>query len=205
MNTKEQTAKYICKNQERLQMALHVHEAMPEVRKQLIERVFEAVGEQVAKKLGLDVDTHVDLYKKGVYFRTEETEELWVYAYVTSRQKSPKLLLICGLHADEKLERKRFDEVLARFKTRGDLGTWSDGEIHQQLSDEHTEAFAYVHDKAGEVRWDDNSFLSRVIRNHDDVVSGVTERLVLIYEGMWAHGGISGADSPVCSDEASEN
>ena len=46
------------------------------------------------------------------------------------------------------------------------------------------EVFVHVHDENGEVRLDDNSFLRRAIRNHDEFVSSVAERLVLTYENI---------------------
>lgn len=179
MNTNEQTAKYICDNQERLQMALHVHEAMPDVRKQLIKGVFEAVGEQVTKKLKLDRHEawDVECYDKSVYFYTEETGDSWVFAWAKPG-KAPKLQLVAGVYEDE-LNKAKLDDIRECFRTNSDLETWSDGEI---LSDTDG-VYANVHQV--DARWDQDNFLRRAILNHDEVVSEVAELLLKIYEGIF--------------------
>ena len=50
MNT-DFLAPYIWKNEEWLQMALHVYDAMPAVREHLIKAIFKAAGKRVAKEL----------------------------------------------------------------------------------------------------------------------------------------------------------
>lgn len=170
-------AKYICEDRERLQMALHVYEAKDDVREHLIERFFRAVTGQVAEKLGIDVEEpKIELEETSVYFCNQETDEFWVFARVVSYRR-PKRLLGVGVYSEEKLDQAQLGEIQERFKTHGDLETWSDGVIHPY----DYEVFVHVHDENGEVRLDDVSFL---IRNHDEFVSSVAERLVLTYENI---------------------
>ena len=180
MDTNELSADYICEDKERLQMALHVYEAMPAVREILIEGIFKAVGEYVAEKLDLDVDgPKVERYPKSVYFRTQETGDSWVFAWAKPG-KVPKLQLVAGVHND-KLDKVKLDEIRERFKTKGDLETWSDSEI---CSDTDCVYANVLHERV-DARWDHDSFLRRAILNHDEVVSDVAELLMRIYESLF--------------------
>lgn len=185
MNTNEQTANYICDNQERLQMALHVYEAMDDVRNHLIERVFQAVGEQVAEKLDAEkLGVQVIPYETGVDFH-EETCNFRVYAEVSSRRhrQEGSLWLHAGLYDDaEDVDKARQEEIREAFKTSSDFETWSSGNL---ISEERYLAKAYVHHEGQDDRWDERRFLRRAILSHDETVSRIVELLVRIYEGVF--------------------
>ena len=174
-------AKYICEDEERLQMALRVYEAKDDVRDYLIERVFKAVGEKVAEKLdGMEVSP----YTTGLEFHQEDCN-FWVYAEVSSRrhQQRGSLWLHAGLYdyADP-VDKAKQDEMRERFKTKSDLETWSSG---KNFDGGNTVAYAYIQHEGYDDRWDTVGFLSRAIRNHDEVVSDVADILVRIYEGVF--------------------
>ena len=183
MDTNELTAKYICDDdhKERLQMALHVYQAMPTVREHLIEGIFKAVGKDVAEKMNLD-DDNVECLAKSVYFYTQDTGEFYIFAALKDSRGT--LSLVAGVYADEKSTNKaQRDEVLQLFRDKCDLDTWSYGESHSSITDV---AYAYVHHDHVVARWDRDTFLSQAIRNHDEVVVAVAELLVRIYQGMFA-------------------
>ena len=65
MNIHELTAGYICENEERMEMALHVYEARKQVQDLLVGSVLKRVGDE----LGVEPD-----YKKGgVYYDDDES------------------------------------------------------------------------------------------------------------------------------------
>ena len=179
MDTNELSAKYIYEDRERLQMALHVYDAMPTVRKYLIEGIFNEVGEHVAEKVD-GVEWNCD--EEAVYFWTKETGDFNVYARV-ERGKRGVLSLNAGVTAEENtVTAAEKDEIRERFETKSDLETWSYGE---SFSSNTTVAYAVVHHEYGDARWDQDPFLRRAILNRDEVVSGVAELLVRIYEGVF--------------------
>lgn len=174
-------AEYICEDKERLQMALRVHEAMPTVRENLIKRIFEAVGKQVAEELdGVEVRPKwygVDIHTQGAFY---------VYAEVSDNKvqnKNGDYWLNAGLRAHEDtVDKAKADEMRERFKAKSDLGHWSSG---KNFDGGTYVAYAYIQHEGKDDRWDNPSFLSRAIRNHDEVVSDVAEILVRIYEGVF--------------------
>ena len=174
MNTNELTAKYICEDKDRLQMALHVHQAMPTVREHLIEDVFKAVGEHIAKQID-GVKWRSDA--ESVYFWTEDTGEFGVSAWV-SHGKGDILRLVAGVYVDDakSVNKTRRDEIQACFDSIRE--TWSYGD----RSSSNTEiAYANVHYDHGGGRWDEDDFLTRAILNRDEIVSPIAELLVGIY------------------------
>lgn len=180
MNTNELSAKYIYEDKERLQMALHVYEAMPAVRKRLIEGIFKAVGEYVDKKLD---GVEVECYKDGMQFYTEETDEFYVYAELERSRGTLSLHAGVYTYEGEKADNKtKRDDIRERFETKTDLETWSYGKI---FSSSKYVAYAYVHPERVPARWDQDDFLRRAILNQDEVVSGVAELLMRIYEGLF--------------------
>ena len=175
MNTNELTADYICEDEDRLALALHVYEAMPTVRKYLIKEIFKAAGERVRVAEKLD-DGKLECYEESVYFRTEKTGDIWVFAALEQR-KRPILQLYAGAWVDEvesvnEAQRERIGE---RFRAHGGLEMWSDG---KSFSSGNRIAYAYV-EHGG--RWDDDNFLKRAIRSRDEVVSSLEELLLRIY------------------------
>lgn len=170
MNTNELSAQYICEDEERLRMALHVYEAMPAVRWRLIKAIFKAAGGRVDEELdGVELDNEHQL---GVYFQTEETGDCWVLAWVESR--GGQIRLVAGIYEESIKEetRERFAKI--------DLGTWSDGKY---VSDGYIGA--WVNDKHEGGRWDDDAFLHRAILHRDEVVKNVADLLIGIYKDMW--------------------
>ena len=172
-------APYIWKNEEWLEMALHVYKAMPAVREHLIEAIFKAVGKRVEELPNVTAGYNKD--GDGVYFWNEKTGDFGVFAELNPGQKGA-LRLIAGLYVDDakSIEAQR-EEVRERFNTKVDLKTWSDG---KSFSQGEYVAYAYVHQKHGG-HWHDDGFLSRAILSRDEVVSNVAEILVRIYKGMW--------------------
>ena len=171
MNTDELSAQYICEDEERLRMALHVYDAMPAVRWRLIEDIFKAAGGRVDEELGgVGLDNEEPHW---VYFRTEKTGNCWVFASVYM-PRGQQIKLVAGIYEVSIKEetRERFAEV--------DLETWSDGEYKE---DNHIGV--EVNDNHGGGRWDENSFLRRAILDRDGVVKDVTDLLIHIYKGMW--------------------
>lgn len=177
MDTNELTADYICKDDERLQMALHVYEAMPAVRDYLITAIFKATGERVVREVEAQLDTE---YTKSVYFCTEETGDFWVYAGLEHGQRGV-LQLFAGIYVDDEKSSKAQREIQERFTTDGDLETWSDGE---SLSSGKYIAYARVNHEHGG-RWHEDDFLRRAIRNRDGVAEALAELLLRIYRGVF--------------------
>lgn len=178
MDTNELTAKYIWEDKERLQMALHVYEAMPTVRKRLIESVFKAVGEHVSEALeGVEVEP----LDESVYFHSRETEDFFVFAEVEHGKGT--LWLCAGIYVEDKsVDKAKQDKIRERFEAKGDLDTWSNGKF---FSSDMYVAYAYAHHKHVVARWDQGDFLSKAILNQDEVVSRVADILVRIYEGVF--------------------
>ena len=175
MNTNELTADYICEDEDRLALALHVYEAMPTVRKYLIKEIFKAAGERVRTAMKLD-DDKLEFYAESVYFCTEETGDIWIFAALEQRKRGI-LQLYAGAWVDEvesvnEAQRERIGE---RFRAHGGLEMWSDG---KSFSSGNRIAYAYV-EHGG--RWDDDNFLKRAIRSRDEVVSSLEELLLRIY------------------------
>lgn len=182
MNTNELSAQYICEDDERLRMALHVYKAMPAVRKHLIKAIFKAAGERVAEKIeGVELWYPETESEHGVYFYTEETGDFYVFAQLEDRKRRG-LPLYAGVYADAKSIKTPRDKVRERFGTEADLGTWAYG--GSVSPDEHV-AYAYVQHEHKEDRWDTDDFLSRAILNRDEIVSHIAELLVRIYEGTF--------------------
>ena len=180
MNTNELTADYICKEDDRLQMALHIYEAMPAVRKYLIKDIFKAAGERVRDAEEFDGD-QLWCYDEEVSFYTEETGDFYVYAKLAHGNRGV-LQLVAGVYADdEKSFKKQRDEIRERFRTKGGLETWSYGE-NALLSG--TSVYAEVHYELGG-RWHDDDFLQRAIRNREEVVEALAEILLGIYRGVF--------------------
>ena len=175
MNTSELAADYICKDQERLRMALHVYEAMPDVRKYLIKEIFEAVGDRIRQAKDL-ADDGLECYDESVYFCTEESGDFWVYAALEHGKRGVLWLYVGVHHDDAKSVKAQRDEIHERFRTMDDLETWSYG---QSFSAGESVAYAYVHHEHGG-RWHDDDFLSRAIRNREEVVSALAEILMRI-------------------------
>lgn len=164
-------APYIWKNEEWLEMALHVYKAMPAVREHLIEAIFKAAGKRVAKELdGVERQNH----EHGVYLWTEETRDCYVFACAEKRDRQRGLKLVAGIYDAESKETRE------RFAKKIDLETWSDGEY-----DSDGYIGAWVNDKHEGGRWDDDAFLDRAILHRDEVVKNVADLLIHIYKGMW--------------------
>lgn len=195
MDTDGLSAKYICGisdetgddvsnlNDERLRMALHVYEAMPTVRSYLIKAIFKAAGESVAEKR---TGVVLQLWEEGdgVFFWTEDTGELYVFAGLSYRKRGA-LWLNAGIGVDDEnsIEAQR-DEIRERFKLNVDPKSWSNSGVR---SSGRWAAWAWVdkvYDKH-QGRWNDDGFLRRAILNRDEVVSDVAALLVRIYDGMF--------------------
>ena len=182
MDTNELTAKYICDDdhKERLQMALHVYEAMPKVREHLIKDVFEAVGNRVKM---LDSINDVETYEGSVFLRSPETG-VYVFAAVDyGGKRKLRLKLHGGVYAEESVDKVKQDKIVERFEgaRKGDLG-WLNGEYE---SEGQYVAYAYVDDNRVVADWGGDEFLSTAIRNHNKVVSDVADLLVRIYNGVF--------------------
>lgn len=197
MDTKKLTADYIFGIGEdsgnevidkRLQMALHVYEAMPTVRDYLIKDIFEAVGERIRVAEKLDED-QLDIYgERHIYFRTGKTGDFWIYAGLVEG-KSPKLELWAGVYTDYESDaaqanRTQEEKIQASFEEKCDLGSWSDGNNQPVKS---YIAYSCVLPKAGKAggRWDGDDFLTRAVRHRDDVVENLESLLMRIYRGVF--------------------
>lgn len=177
METKKLTAKYIHEDPKRLEMALHIFEAMPTVRGYLIDEIFKAIGEQVVKQID-----GVELWRDGqkcVFFWTKETGDYWVFA---QPWRSNVTRLVAGVYVEDVASIE--DGHQGRFEENVDLESWSDlgRSVPSSKTDEHIAA--YVSAEHGGGRWDDDDFLRRAIQSRCEVVS-VTEVLVRIYNGMF--------------------
>ena len=181
MNTNELTADYICKDDERLQMALHIYEAMPAVRKHVIKDIFKGAGESVRNIEELE-SGQIDCYDDAVYFYTGVTGDFWVYARL-HHGKRGVVWCYAGVHAeDEKLFEAQRDTIRERFRANGGLGTWSNGE--SALSSDTSSIYAQVrHGQIG--RWDTDDFLRRAIQSREEVVEALAEILLGIYRGVF--------------------
>lgn len=180
MSPDELTAEYICKDKERLQVALHVYEAMPAVRKHLIEDVFKSVGDEITKRLE---DATVNTYDQLADFYTDKTGDFYVYAEA-KHGRGQVLDLVVGVYPDphEKVDKAELDEIQERFKTKGDLERWSYGECIPSRAEG---TYAYVHPDYEVARWDQDNFLRRAILHHGEFVSAIAELLVRTYEGLF--------------------
>ena len=183
MNTNELTAEYICKDKERLQMALHVYEAMPIVRTHVVKAIFEAVGEHIR------VTHEFDGFKReclgeSVYFCTEDTGDFWIFAALEHGKRGVRQLY-CGVYAEyedgAESNEVQEDEVQSRFKTKGDLETWSYG---KSFSSGRYVAYAYVHHES-RGRWHDDDFLRQAIGDRTKVVEDLADLLMRIYRGVF--------------------
>lgn len=190
MDTNKLTADYICEERSRLEIALHVYEAMGTVRDNLIKDIFRAVGECVKA----DVDgVVVHSRDEEVYFWTKESGDFGVYAAAFLRPKSGRSrnvrLFSAGVYADDaKPMKAQGVEIRRRFEATVDQGTWSFGE---DLSSSTEISYAFSNrDHGGE--WHEDDFLRRAILHREEIVKAVAQLLVQIYRGMW----------PPCPDEA---
>ena len=115
MNTNELTADYICEDEDRLELALHVYGAMPAVRKYLIKEIFKAAGERVRVAEKLD-DDKLECYEESVFFRTEETGSTWVFAAL-EHGKRGVLQLYAGVYAAnvESIKEAQRERIGERF------------------------------------------------------------------------------------------
>ena len=170
---------------QRLQMALHVYEAMPMVRQMLIEDIFKIVGEsiRVSKKLHED---QLEVRGQSVYFCTEETGDFWICAGLF-QPRHPQLRLYAGVYAeyadDANPLKAQEDEIRASFEDKSNLETWSsDGEVRDGGS---LIAYSYVHSQAGGGRWDRDYFLKKAVRQREDIVKELTHLLTIIYGGVF--------------------
>ena len=196
MDTDGLSAKYICGisdesgdgvgnlNDGRLEMALHVYEAMPTVRSYLIKAIFKAACESVAEKR---TGVEFELWEEGdgVYLWTEDTGELYVFAGLASRKRGA-LWLNAGVRVDDEksIEAQR-DEIRERFELKVDPKSWSYGGVHSSGAWTAWAWVEKVYDKHYG-RWSDDGFLRRAILHRDEVVSDVATLLMRIYDGMFA-------------------
>ena len=172
MDTNKLTADYICKDPERLQMALHVYEAMPAIRKYLIKSVFEAAGERVRGVIEID-DNQLQCQEEAVFFWTEETGDFWVYAELEYRKRGV-LQLVAGLYADDEKPFEAQREVTERLKAGG----LAERSFRRAKNKIRSDVRHYG-------RWDADHFLQRAIRNRDEVVSELEEILLQIHRGVF--------------------
>lgn len=181
MDTSELSAKYICEDDERLRMALHVYLAMPIVQNMLIKRILEAVGRRFAENHdGVELD---DAYTRSLYLAPKGTNELWIYASWTEDRRGTTQLSAgvyaekAGVYADSVDETQR-KEMKERFESNVDVDTWAKGDV--QSSDRH---LAFANLRGG--RWDREEFLRKAILKQDELVSEVVDALERIYKGMF--------------------
>lgn len=192
MDTKKLTADYIFGIGEdsgnevidkRLQMALHVYEAMPTVRDYLIKDIFDTVGERIRVAEKLD-DDQLDVHRSQVYFRTEKTGNFWIYSGLL-QERRPILELWAGIYSEDandaaQAKGRREEDIQASFKAKCDLGSWSDGD---SLSYRKYMAYRVLRKAGG--RWDSDEFLARAIRHRNDVVEDLESLLMRIYRGVF--------------------
>lgn len=188
MNTDELnklSAKYIFEQEERLLMALHVYEAMPIVREYVIKDLFERVGSRVANAVSV---VKQEYRNDAVYFRTEESGDLYIYAWLYDHEYFDKrsrsvLSLVAGIYG--KAESTKAKEIGERLETRVRLKTWSYG--RKWSSKDKLDpgiAFTFKHHEHG-TEWPYTAFLRRVIDAKEEVVSEISELLVDIYKGVF--------------------
>lgn len=182
MDTNKLTADYICAEGGRLEMALHVYEAIDTVRDVLIKDIFKAVGECVKA----DVDGVVmHSRKEDIYFWTEESGDFGVYASAYRRPQRGRSrnvrLFAAGVYADDaKPMKAQGVEIRRRFEATVDWGTWSSG---KDLSSSTDICYAFSHrDHGGE--WHEDDFLRGAILHREEFVKSVAQLLVQIYRGM---------------------
>ena len=182
MDTNKLTADYICEDGNRLEMALHVYEAMDAVRNFLIEDIFKAVGEYI--KANVD-GVVLHSREEDVYFWTEESGDFGVYATAHRRPKRGRSrnvrLFAAGVYADDAKPMKgQREEIRRRFRATVDWGTWSFGD---DLSSSTEVCFAFSHrDHGGE--WHEDDFLRGAILHRKEIVEAIAQLLVQIYGGM---------------------
>ena len=170
---------------QRLQMALHVYEAMPTVRQMLIEDIFKIVGESIrtSKKLH---EGQLEIYERSVYFCTEETGDFWIFAALV-QPRQPQLWLRAGVYAeyadDAKPLKVQEDEIRASLRQRCNLETWSSD--RKVRDDGRAIAYSDVRSQAGGGRWDKDYFLKRAIRQREGLVKELTHLLTIIYGGVF--------------------
>lgn len=182
MDISKLTAQYICENEDRLEMALHVYEAMETVRNTLIERIFKAAGDLINKELDNIV---MHCREQDVYFWTEETGEFGVYAsaYSRPRRGRPRDIrsFVAGVYADDaKPMKAKQDDIRARFKETVDWGTWT---LVEDYSSDLEVSYAFSHQEHGG-RWNEGNFLRGAIRHRKELEEAVAELLLRIYRGM---------------------
>ena len=182
----ELTAKYICGIGEesvnevvgldynRLRVALHVFQAMPNVRKYVIKDIFEAVGNQVNKDI--DGVEFGESELQGVWFWTKETGDFAVFSEAWQGGKGA-IWLTAGIYSYEDSIK---DETRERFVANVDLETWSAGKV---LGNHYVGA--YVNQKHGGGGWHSMEFLSRAILDRDGVVQSVAKLLGQIYRSCF--------------------
>ena len=195
MNANDLTAKYICGRGEetakevidqRLQMALHVYEAMPTVRRYLIEGIFKEVGEKVSKEFASD-EPEYETGEQTVYLRTSDTSRFWVFAYLYDQQAGDKrrrdeFSFVAGVYADEPFGPQQ-DEIRERLDAV-DLQTWTLSKGSHNLSKDHWIGYAGAHHELGaSLSYD--GFLRRAIEDRDGIVSALEELLTRICRGIF--------------------
>ena len=181
MDTNQLTADYIWsdgKDEERLQMALHVYLAMPGVREYLIGDIFRAVGDRLDEKVSWE---QLDRYDNAVRFCNDKTGDYWIGAQVWS-DRQPKRLLRAGLYTDDDISARQKVQIKERFGASSELTNWSYGGNH---SDGNWVAFGNVHHDHGGGRLDQDDWLKRAVRNREKEVSALVETLLQIYQGMF--------------------
>lgn len=195
MNANDLTAKYICGRGEetakevidqRLQMALHVYEAMPTVRRFLIEDIFVEVGEKVSKEFSSD-EPEYEPGEQTLYLRTSDTSPFWVFAYLYDQQAGDKrrrdeFSFVAGVYADEPLGPQQ-DEIRGRFDA-ADLETWTLSKGSHNLRKDHYIDYAAAHHELGASLSYDR-FLRRAVQNRDGIVSALGELLIRTCRGVF--------------------
>ena len=182
MDTNKLTAQYICENEDRLKMALHVYEAMETVRNTLIKRIFKGAGDLIEKELDKVVTV---CREQDVNFWTEETGEFGVYASADARPRRGRSRdirsFVAGVFVDDaKPMKAKRDDIRARFEETVDWGTWTLGE---DFSSDLEVSYAFSHQEhIG--RWNEDDFLRSAILHRKELEEAVAELLLQIYRGM---------------------
>lgn len=177
MDISKLTAQYICENEDRLEMALHVYEAKETVRDTLIKRVFKGAGDLIEKEL----DNVVTLCREqDVNFWTEETGEFGVYASADSRPRRGRSFVAGVFVDDAKPMKPKQDDIRARFRETVDWGTWT---LEEDYSSDLEVSYAFSHQEYGG-RWNEDDFLRSAILHRKELEEAVAELLLRIYRGM---------------------
>ena len=184
MDINELTAKYICEQQDRLEMALYVHGAMDTVRMHLSKDIFEEVGEIVAKTFSND-DPEYESYEGSVYLTTSKTDPFWVFAYLHDNKQGDgrrrdELSFVAGVYADPPGPRR--GEIREHLEAV-DLETWSFHKEHP-LNKKYWIGVTADHHEHG-VSWSYNQFLTRAIQDRKKIVKDVADLLECIYRGVF--------------------